>query len=101
MTIKQSDAIERQLAVLTKALAEVREREAAVEAKYGTDQEDGKILSWKMRFSKGSTKYLYAAVRTNGLWFTTGPRSPKGFTWAELTSWFDSAHKVYNLKVLN
>lgn len=101
MTIKQSDAIERQIVVLTEALIEAREREDTLEAKYGTDQEDGTVIRFKIRFLKGGTKYSYAAIRANGLWFTTGPRSPKGYTWAELTAWFEDAHKVYGLKVVS
>lgn len=101
MITKQSDVIERQLAVLANALAAALEAEAAIEAKYGKDQEDGTVIAWKMRFGRGGTKYTYAAIRVNGLWFTTGPRSPKGYTWAELTAWFEGAFKIYGLKVLS
>jgi hypothetical protein len=31
--------------------------------------------------------YNYAAIKVNGLWYTTGPKSPKGYDWDDLTEW--------------
>jgi hypothetical protein len=31
--------------------------------------------------------YNYAAIKVNGLWYTTGPKSPKGYNWDDLTEW--------------
>jgi len=33
--------------------------------------------------------FNYAAIRVNGIWYTTGPKSPKGYPWEELLSWLD------------
>lgn len=36
----------------------------------------------------GSAYYDYAAIKaSDGLWYTTGPRTPKGFTWDALIEW--------------
>lgn len=33
-------------------------------------------------------RYTYAAVKAgDGKWYTTGPKTPKGYTWAELIEW--------------
>ena len=78
--------------------------EAAAErvARYGDEPgADGSVITWRMRFQKGGVKYRYAAIKADGLWYTTGPNSPKGYTWDELTAWLDDAHKVYGFKVLS
>lgn len=36
-----------------------------------------------------SAIYHYAAIRVNGLWYTTGPKAPKGFPWEELLTWLE------------
>lgn len=49
--------------------------------------DDGTTVIW---FEKqmGSRVYTYAAVRTvDGLWSTTGPKSPKRYRWTELIQW--------------
>jgi hypothetical protein len=49
--------------------------------------EDGTTMIW---FQKplGSRVYTYGAVRTpDGLWNTTGPKSPKAYRWHELITW--------------
>lgn len=40
--------------------------------------------------------YTYAAVRCpdDGLWYTTGPLSPKGYTWEELAEWMTMTNAV-------
>ena len=54
---------------------------------YGPDDyPDGTIIKFRKRFGN-STWYRYATIKAKGLWYTTGPRSPKGYTWDELTAW--------------
>lgn len=50
---------------------------------------DGALAIWfERRFQRGGTKYTYAAVKAgDGLWYTTGPQSPKGYTWIQLIDW--------------
>lgn len=53
--------------------------------------EDGEpsVIWFNRKFSRSGAKYYtYAAVRTDdGKWYTTGPRTPKGYDWAELIQW--------------
>ena len=91
--MKKSDA-------LAKALAEALAEEERTREKFGDDQEDGAVIAFKVRFSKRGVNYDHAALRSGGLWYTTGPRSPKGFTWSELTEWLDPAHHVSKITVL-
>ena len=91
--MKKSDLLAREL---NKALAE----EARIEEKYGTDHEDGTVIAFRVQFMAGGNWYEYAAIRVSGAWFTTGPRTPKAYTWEELTGWFDEAHRVSKIKVL-
>src|SRR4051812_36954809 len=56
--------------------------------------EDGTLLRFDKRF--GSKSYSYAAIRTDGLWYSTGPKAPKGFTWAEMVEfWVDGVDEVW------
>jgi hypothetical protein len=54
------------------------------------EEPDGEVnvLYFEKHFGDGKT-YTYAAVRVkeNGLWYTTGPSSPKGYTWEQLWVW--------------
>lgn len=39
----------------------------------------------------GSKYYDYAAIKAgDGLWYTTGPRAPKGYNWPDLVNWMFS-----------
>lgn len=53
--------------------------------------EDGEpsVIYFGRTFSKrGAKRYDYAAIRAgDGLWYTTGPRTPKGYKWAEMIQW--------------
>lgn len=91
--MKKSDA-------LAKAPAEALTEEERLQQKFGEDQEDGAVIAFKVRFSQGGVSYGYAALRSKGLWYTTGPRAPKAYTWQELISWLESAHHVSKITVL-
>src|SRR5258706_13026855 len=62
--------------------------------------EDGTVIRWHMRFRNqqepwrnisefGSRVYTYAAVYCGDTetWFSTGPKSPKAYTWERLMEW--------------
>jgi len=92
------EAAEAIIAQAGEVLARHKEREK----RYGPDSVDGTVI----RFTKSwgspqsplaatlaalqDTTYSYAAVRVNGLWYTTGPKSPKGYRWEDLLAWMDS-----------
>lgn len=65
------------------------ERLSALPDEPTTDDPDGALVVWfEHQFNAGSPKYTYAAVKAgDGLWYTTGPSSPKGYTWDELVDW--------------
>jgi hypothetical protein len=54
------------------------------------------VIYFKHQF-KGSDKvYQYAALKSDdGKWYTTGPKSPKGYTWHELLLWLlETSHNT-------
>lgn len=61
-----------------------------------SDDPDGALVIWFIhRFNSGSKAYTYAAVKAgDGLWYTTGPASPKGYTWDELMLWHSNEINV-------
>lgn len=61
-----------------------------------TDDPDGALVVWfRHKFNTRSKSYTYAAVKAgDGLWYTTGPASPKGYTWDELMDWHESEVNV-------
>jgi hypothetical protein len=72
-----------------------------LERKYGGEDQfkPGDVITFNYRFDKTGRNYSYAALFVNGLWYTTGPRSPKGYTWLELVAWWERG-KVSKLKVV-
>jgi hypothetical protein len=54
------------------------------------DGDDATVIWWVARWEGGTHDYTYAAVRAgDGLWYTTGPHTPKGYAWADLIEWID------------
>lgn len=52
------------------------------------DRDEVNLVWFEKSFGTYSRVYTYAAVKADdGLWYTTGPRSPKGYTWEELMDW--------------
>lgn len=46
------------------------------------------VIFFQKRFSRGGRLYDYSAVKaSDGLWYTTGPQSPKGYSWDRLVEW--------------
>jgi hypothetical protein len=73
--------------------------------RYGDDPfEDGDVIVFHKLFvhedgiwsgrTRTSKPYFYAATRANGLWYTTGPKSPKAYTWHDLRKWIDDGGTV-------
>jgi hypothetical protein len=61
------------------------------------------IVYFQKRFSVGGKKYDYAAIQAgDGKWYTTGPKTPKGFAWADLIQWIneDVDTVVYSVRKL-
>lgn len=52
--------------------------------------EDGEptVIWFNRKFHPHSDIYTYASVRAgDGLWYSTGPTAPKGYTWEKLYQW--------------
>lgn len=74
------------------ARAEQAMRQLEKYEKYGEDDyEDGAVIIFEYQFTPSGQAYSYAALKAHGKWYTTGPRSPKAYTWEELVSWFAEA----------
>ena len=75
--------------------------------RFGEDDfPDGAVITFGKVFPGGTREYQYAAMKTIhledkygdnqlplGLWYTTGPKSPKGYTWDELVNWMGKGVK--------
>lgn len=52
------------------------------------DDGEPNVIWWTKTFQNGSREYTYAAVKAgDGLWYTTGPNVPKGYSWDALIEW--------------
>jgi hypothetical protein len=72
---------------------EAAERLAWLESMPQDDEfEDGSVITFKKQFHDGvnARLYTYAAVKYDGVWSTTGPRSPKGIHWEDLLTFITS-----------
>jgi hypothetical protein len=78
---------ERKAELLKDAYIQAQLRADAMKALGEDEWEDGTVLFFKKRFSPTGKEYDYAVLKTDGLWYTTGPRSPKGYNWEELIGW--------------
>lgn len=94
------DRLRRELQAAERDLAERQRKESALADaidRFGTDDRlvDGCVIMFNKTFSTNRAKvYNYAAIRAGGRWFTTGPKSPKSYTWVELISWMVGSDPV-------
>ena len=90
---KENDVNNRE--VLEAEAARVNKQLAALDAlaqKYGEDDfEDGTVLKFRYRFNGAAraTKYRYAIIKANGLWYSTGPKTERGYTWDEMIAFWE------------
>lgn len=58
----------------------------------------GSVIRFNMQFGGRGTVYEYAAIHAgDDLWYTSGPRSPKGYTWDQLLDWMEDGTDAYQL----
>jgi hypothetical protein len=88
--VKQSQAegIKLRIRMLKKELKRLESRPAEPE-------EDGNVITFQKQFAAGGIVYSYAALKAKGLWYTTGPKSPKGYTWDELLDFIGDDNRIY------
>lgn len=65
--------------------------------KYGEEPPIGSVVRWQKVYKSGTT-YSYAAINTELGWYTTGPRSPKAYTWDDLINWVDAGGTEFNFE---
>lgn len=51
---------------------------------------DGTVFKFSKKFVEDGIAYSYAAIKAGGKWYTTGPKSPKGYDWDEFILWLVS-----------
>lgn len=83
-------------AVLRAQLNAIAEELARIESR-PEEPVAGTVIRFDMRFEGPFSKaYDYAAIRAgDGLWYTTGPRSPKGYN--ELLDWMEGNTGVFQV----
>jgi len=64
------------------------------------DYAEGDVVKFTKQFVPGGKAYLYAAIKANDAWYTTGPKSPKGYSWDEFVLWLIGGEGYDNWKVL-
>lgn len=72
-----------------------------VEITHGMANEDE--FATAMRNAQSVTMgavFHYAAIRVNDLWYTTGPKAPKGYSWEQLLAWLDDPLPAQPIVVL-
>jgi hypothetical protein len=78
--------------------AEVEKRLQLIEA-YGEDNfPEGAVIRFKKQFRPDSTAYSYAAIKANGQWYTSGPKSTRAYSWLELVAWLVAGVPVTNIE---
>jgi len=50
---------------------------------------DGAVVTFKKRFSEDrfAKVYLYAAIKADGMWYTSGPKRNGPWSWEDLMRW--------------
>jgi hypothetical protein len=86
MTISIEE-INRQIERRLEEIEHLSRRRALLESLPEDIFENGNIISFTKHFAGTSTEYSYAAIKARGLWYTTGPKSPKAYTWTDLIEW--------------
>lgn len=52
------------------------------------DEGEPNVIWFTKVWQNGTREYTYAAAKAgDGLWYTTGPNTPKGYTWDQLIEW--------------
>jgi len=66
---------------------------ASLPSEPAVDEDGVAVIYFRKKFSRGGRPYDYAAIKAgDGKWYTTGPASPKGYTWAMLIKWMIDGH---------
>lgn len=81
--IPTAGTLEHRRSTLARRISRLEAEIARLESLPEEPEADPAIVYFRKDF--GGKDYDYAAVRAgDGLWYTTGPKSPKGYTWESL-----------------
>lgn len=84
-TVKQKSRIEALEARINAMMDEVQRLKSRPEE----PDKDVNIVYFTKQFTVYGKVYSYAAIKAAGLWYTTGPRAPKAYSWDELLDFID------------
>jgi hypothetical protein len=84
-------ALELQLKAIAEALAKLEARPKEPKRPIFVEGDElAPTILFSKSFGTSRGEYSYSAVGINGRWYTTGPRSPKAYSWDELMDWLES-----------
>lgn len=64
------------------------------------DEDGVVVIYFKKTFGSGGRVYDYAAIKArDGRWYTTGPQSPKGYSWVQLIKWIKDGNEYDEILV--
>jgi len=65
---------------------------------FGDDEyEEGAVIRFDYQFAEGGKMYAYAAIKCAGLWYSTGPKAPKAYTWEQLIDFWAQAKNTIEI----
>lgn len=104
-TVSSSPMNKRAAEAMAAVAGEALARYAELEAKYGKEPSPGSVIRFSRSWSNDPTGrvFEYAVLRTTDagqLWYTTGPKSPKAYTWEDLMNWMDLDQGVQDLFIV-
>ena len=69
--------------------------------KWGKEPANGTVFKIEKRFSSLGDKYVYAAIKADGLWYLTGTRgeTTSSRTWEQLKTFAGKYSRVWRLTV--
>lgn len=80
----------RKVQELRRLIAEANETLRLMERFGPDDYAEGTVIKFEKQFHRGERWYSYSAIKAGGVWYTTGPQSPKAYSWDDLTDWLAS-----------
>lgn len=67
-----------------------------LDGRFGSDDfPEGTVIRFTWRGGPIGKAYSYAAIKADGLWYTTGSKSRESYTWEKLTAWMNNHVEHY------
>jgi hypothetical protein len=85
VAISRREVLKRRIASHDRSAAKAMEELDRLESMPEEPTNDPNIIYFEKSFYTSEKKYTYVAVKAgDGLWYSSGPKAPKGYTWEEL-----------------